>query len=123
MDLSLYKSLWEWYTRHRFRLTKGERAMNAILHVNPKDNLVTCLRDLHQGEQVTLDGVTYTVEQEIPQFHKMAVENIPAGGYAYKYGEVIGRATQDIRVGEHVHVHNLESTRGRGDKVQPKEEV
>ena len=33
-----------------------------------------------------------------------------------KYGEIIGRATQDIAVGQHVHVHNLESCRGRGDK-------
>ncbi len=32
-----------------------------------------------------------------------------------KYGQVIGRATADIAVGEHVHVHNIESTRGRGD--------
>ena len=96
--------------------------MNAILHVHPRDNLVTCLRDLHPGEQVKLDGNTYTVRQEIPQFHKMAVEAIPVGGLAYKYGEVIGRATQDIAVGDHVHVHNLESTRGRGDQ-HPKEEV
>ena len=34
-----------------------------------------------------------------------------------KYGEVIGAATRDIRVGEHVHVHNVEGKRGRGDRV------
>ncbi|VFS54652.1 Uncharacterised protein [Leminorella grimontii] len=33
----------------------------------------------------------------------------------YKYGESIGRATQAIELGEHVHVHNVESERGRGD--------
>ncbi len=36
----------------------------------------------------------------------------------YKYGQVIGRATKDIEAGGHVHVHNLESTRGRGDKAE-----
>jgi hypothetical protein len=27
-------------------------------------------------------------------------------------------ATKDIKVGEHVHVHNVASTRGRGDVVK-----
>jgi len=37
-----------------------------------------------------------------------------------KYGEPIGIATRDIRSGQHVHVHNLESARGRGDKELPR---
>lgn len=48
----------------------------------------------------------------------MAVAEIKKGEYCYKYGEVIGDATEDIHPGDHVHVHNLESTRGRGDKQQ-----
>ena len=32
-----------------------------------------------------------------------------------KYGEEIGMASADIREGEHVHIHNLESMRARGD--------
>ena len=32
-----------------------------------------------------------------------------------KYGQVVGRATADIRTGDHVHVHNVEALRGRGD--------
>jgi len=38
------------------------------------------------------------------------------GDVVYKYGEVIGIATVDIKTGDYVHVHNIESTRGRGDK-------
>ncbi|MDP1993088.1 MAG: SAF domain-containing protein [Syntrophales bacterium] len=41
------------------------------------------------------------------------------GDLIVKYGEPIGIATQDIRIGQHVHVHNLESARGRGDKELP----
>jgi altronate dehydratase small subunit len=33
-----------------------------------------------------------------------------------KYGETIGLATSDISPGEHVHVHNVEGQRGRGDR-------
>ena len=32
-----------------------------------------------------------------------------------KYGEEIGQATANIKAGEYVHVHNLESIRARGD--------
>ena len=35
-----------------------------------------------------------------------------------KYGIVIGRATHDIQQGQHVHVHNVEALRGRGDKYK-----
>jgi altronate dehydratase small subunit len=34
-----------------------------------------------------------------------------------KYAEVIGVASRPISVGEHVHVHNVESVRARGDKT------
>jgi altronate dehydratase small subunit len=40
---------------------------------------------------------------------------IGKGDDVVKYGEIIGRATADIAKGEHVHVHNIESLRGRGD--------
>ncbi|MFQ5657413.1 MAG: SAF domain-containing protein [Candidatus Methylomirabilales bacterium] len=37
------------------------------------------------------------------------------GAPIIKYGQVIGRATVEIAPGDHVHVHNMESLRGRGD--------
>ena len=46
----------------------------------------------------------------------MAVNDIAEGGLCYKYGQVIGKATVEIKTGDYVHVHNCESTRGRGDK-------
>ncbi len=90
--------------------------MNAIIHVNEKDNLVTCLREIKKGEVVSLDGKDYTAACDIAKFHKMAVATIKKGEFCYKYGEVIGAALEDLAPGDYVHVHNLESTRGRGDK-------
>lgn len=90
--------------------------MNAVLRVNPKDNVVTCLRALKKGETVTVDGISVTAREDIPVFHKMALIDIAAGALCYKYGEVIGDALENIPAGTHVHVHNIESTRGRGDK-------
>jgi altronate dehydratase small subunit len=45
----------------------------------------------------------------------MAVTDIARGEPVVKYGEMIGKASQDIRKGALVHIHNLEGARGRGD--------
>ena len=52
---------------------------------------------------------------DIPYGHKIALRDIAKGEQIVKYGEEIGVATHDIRTGEYVHVHNLDSMRGRGD--------
>lgn len=90
--------------------------MNAILKVSDNDNVITCLRTLVKGEEITIDGKKYIVQENIPQFHKMAIDNIKKNSHVYKYGQVIGTATNDISEGEYAHAHNIESTRGRGDK-------
>ena len=59
---------------------------------------------------------TVTVTEPISFGHKFALRTIKKGEPVVKYGEVIGLATKDIEPGQHVHVHNLESCRGRGDK-------
>jgi altronate dehydratase small subunit len=59
--------------------------------------------------------VTIAVSQEIPLGHKFALWAIAKGDEILKYGTIIGRATRDISPGEHVHVQNVESMRGRGD--------
>jgi len=90
--------------------------MNEILKISENDNVVTCLRALSKGDEVVVEGKKYILKDSIPQFHKMAIENIKKGSMVYKYGQVIGMATADINEGEYAHVHNIESTRGRGDK-------
>jgi len=60
-------------------------------------------------------SVPVRVRQSIPFGHKLALTDIPAGTDILKYGEVMGRATQEIPAGAHAHIHNIESLRGRGD--------
>jgi altronate dehydratase small subunit len=38
-----------------------------------------------------------------------------AGDEVTKYGEIIGKASCDVSVGQWVHTHNVESARARGD--------
>ena len=60
--------------------------------------------------------VDVVLSQNIPFGHKFSLKDIEQGGVVIKYGETIGLATKKIRQGEHVHVHNVESQKGRGDK-------
>lgn len=93
-------------------------AVAALLN-NPLDNVAVAVRALSAGERVTLavNGCEISVKlvQSIPPGHKFAVRDIPAGQAIIKYGETIGKATTLISSGQHVHLHNLEGMRGRGD--------
>jgi altronate hydrolase len=54
-------------------------------------------------------GITLVGQGEIPAGHKFALCDIKKDEYVIKYGEIIGRATQDINKGEWVHTHNVKS--------------
>lgn len=75
----------------------------ALFQIDPADSVATALRDLTAGEQAL--GVTLT--QDVGKGHKVAVKPVAAGAPVLKFGFPIGRATQAIRPGEHVHVHNV----------------
>lgn len=81
--------------------------------LNPSDNVAVALTQLKAGSVVRLNLpgriIEVKVVDDIPFGHKFAIADIPRCGYVIKYGHVIGRAKRDIRVGEHVHVHNVES--------------
>ena len=84
------------------------------------DNVATALENLPANRSVQVRNgselTTHFVQEDIPFGHKFAVLRIEAGAKVLKYGQVIGAATQNIEAGAHVHVHNVESLRGRGDK-------
>lgn len=48
---------------------------------------------------------------DIPLGHKIALKDIRQSDIVIKYGRPIGSAIKDIKVGEHVHVHNIRSNR------------
>jgi altronate dehydratase small subunit len=95
--------------------------MSSVLKTSENDNVVTCLKPISKGEEVYAGGRKYIAKEDIPQFHKMAIENIKKGSNVYKYGQIIGTAICNISEGSYAHVHNIESTRGRGDRKQEAE--
>ncbi|WP_443748709.1 UxaA family hydrolase [Asticcacaulis solisilvae] len=77
------------------------------LRVSPGDQVATAMRDLPEGLQLTVDGIALTLKNDIPKGHKLAVLPMSVGQPVLKFGFPIGKALQDIEVGEHVHVHNI----------------
>lgn len=96
----------------------SEQCINALL-IHPADNTVTLLKEVSPGEKINFrqgqEIVSLESQSVIPFGHKAAIKGISKGETVVKYGEVIGLALKDISLGSHVHVENLESTRGRGD--------
>ena len=87
--------------------------------LNVKDNVATALADLEAGTSLELEvgdkPLTVKLTAAVPFGHKFSLARIEPGAPVIKYGEVIGTATRAIGTGEYVHVHNVASTRGRGD--------
>lgn len=94
---------------------KGDVLDGAALRMTPEDNVATALEDLEAGRRLTVEGRTVEVGDEVPFGHKFALVDVDRGEEITKYGYVIGRASEPIGAGEWAHVHNVESTRGRGD--------
>ncbi|HEY4439567.1 MAG TPA: UxaA family hydrolase [Candidatus Elarobacter sp.] len=88
------------------------------LRLKDDDDVAVALRPLDPGTAVRFPDATIVAAVQIPSGHKIAVRPIAAGALIRKYGQVIGRAVGAIAPGEHVHVHNVEGTRGRGDLAE-----
>jgi altronate dehydratase small subunit len=94
--------------------------MKALL-MDSMDNVAVVLQRVSKGQEVQMVAgreVTGVMKAagEVPFCHKIALKDIPSGADIIKYGEIIGRATQSISRGDHVHVHNVVSIRGSGSK-------
>ena len=99
-----------------------ENKLPLALKVNDMDNVATLFSNEGlAGCEVEIrdkkgNSSTLLLKNDIPYGHKIALCEIEAGLDIIKYGESLGEATKAITPGEHVHVHNLDSKRGRGDK-------
>ena len=90
-----------------------------VFLIDDADNVVTNVADeIPAGVEVDVKGTVIKTVDDIPYGHKIALRPIPKGEAVIKYGLSIGSALEGIQPGNHVHVHNVESNRGRGDKYE-----
>jgi len=79
-----------------------------LIVISPDDNVGVVIGGAAVGDDlVATDGRTIKAATEIPGNHKVALVDIAQGDRVVKYGEVIGVATEDIKIGAWIHTHNL----------------
>jgi altronate dehydratase small subunit len=86
--------------------------------LNPSDNVGVALIALKPGVIVKIHGRESRVKinESVPYQHKFSINRIGAGEEIIKDSVVIGKATQDIEQGQHVHTHNMTGLRLKGNK-------
>ncbi len=57
------------------------------------------------------ETTTFTVLNDIPIGHKIALKDFAVGDTVIKYGIDIGKVVAPIKKGEHLHVHNVKTKR------------
>ena len=80
-----------------------------LLQISERDNVYVLLRPLTEGTPFRVGDQTIVCEASLGLGHKIAACNIASGEKIIKYGAPIGSAIRDIRMGEHVHLHNIKS--------------
>jgi|WetSurSiteA1Bulk_404760.scaffolds.fasta_scaffold281654_2 altronate dehydratase small subunit len=89
------------------------------LMLNPVDNVANVLEEVLPGDIIQLnlnnEILTINAKELIPFGFKVAVKEIIYDSPIIKYGHRIGLASQPIKQGTLVHIHNLAGVRGRGD--------
>ncbi len=90
------------------------KAIPDLIVLHDHDNIATALRTVPQGTQARVTGThgsmaDLVMSSQIRLGHKAALRPIAAGQLVVKHGHPIGRATEVIAAGEHVHVHNVAS--------------
>ena len=79
--------------------------MARIFKINDNDNVAVALEMIEKG--YIENGITAI--EDIPFGHKIALFDIEKGENVIKYGNPIGHAKCDIKKGNHIHSHNLET--------------
>ena len=89
-------------------MTKTAETADAprVIAMHPNDNVAIVVNDFGLPEGTQLVGGP-TLKERIPQGHKVAMEEIPAGAEVRRYDVVIGTAAQDLLAGSWVNERRL----------------
>ena len=93
--------------------------MPRAIVLNSADNVSTLIDPGCANDSCTLQGEgdgDIRLREDVPFGHKVCIRATAEGADVVKYGQVIGVASKALAIGDHVHTHNVDSARGRGDK-------
>ena len=101
-----------------------EVGMAKAIQIDDSDNVATVTSEVEEGETVEVlspEGEVISRPKalgSVPFGHKIALYPMKQGEEIVKYGEVIGVASADVRAGEWLHTHNVESARVPTSKLR-----
>ncbi|MBQ0960242.1 galactarate dehydratase [Ideonella sp. 4Y11] len=78
----------------------------VLIRLQPQDNVAIVGNDGGLSAGTVLPG-GLVLREAVPQAHKLALVDIPAGAAVTRYGVTIGMATQDLPAGSWVHEQRL----------------
>ncbi len=96
----------------------------GILVHESSDDVGVAVMDLTRGDEidvVTLEGQAVkkvVMITDVPLGHKVAMNDLNTDQHVIEYGRAIAYAVAPIKVGEHVHIHNIKSLRWAASKSQ-----
>jgi altronate hydrolase len=80
---------------------------NAVLKLDPRDNVLVALQNLREGERFNFADQTYVLTTDVHAKHKLATESLDAGSDLIMYGVLVGKARQAIQRGEALTTRNV----------------
>ncbi|HEY1067096.1 MAG TPA: altronate dehydratase family protein, partial [Pirellulales bacterium] len=78
-----------------------------VVLLRPEDSVCIAARGLPAGAEISAGDATLTLVRDVAGGHKIAMRKIAKGEPIVRCGQIIGFATENVRAGEWVHVHNL----------------
>ena len=88
------------------------KAETRLVRISPSDHVAVALVPVSAGTEISIGGIGLKTTDDIPAFHKVALEEIDEGQAVFRFGQPIGIATSQITPGQHVHSHNVKSQLG-----------
>jgi len=76
------------------------------IKTSDNDNVAIATIFIPQKARFVSEGKYIMANHDIPIGHKVALKTLKKGGAVIRYGETIAQATENIEVGDWVHVHN-----------------
>src|SRR6266853_686857 len=82
-------------------------ALQKVLQLDPRDNVLIALTDLKLGERVEFAGNAHSLLSNVPAKHKFATQDLEVGANVIMYGVLVGKTFKPVRQGELLTVGNI----------------
>lgn len=88
--------------------------MNKFVQLHSNDDVFISLEGIHKGQSLQIQTedrgmIHIKANDDIPKGHKMLVNPVKRGEDVIKFGYSIGKAREDLSIGDWIHTHNLTS--------------